>query len=198
MEGVDGLRIALSVDLGSWEVEDEVAANTCAAGEALIEAGAKVDEVAIPWNLELLMDTARRHFASIFGADIAGAADAFPDLVNDYVRAWAGRSARADGGAGLVPQGSVSRGGGLGPIGQLFETYDALICPTWAVTGIPAGDSILGQLFDAGGERPAVHVFHVDAVQHPRAVPGAGRAERIAPSNGVLTGSRSSPAPTTM
>ena len=43
-----GMRIALSVDLGSWEVDDEVAANTRAAGEALVEAGAKVDEVADP------------------------------------------------------------------------------------------------------------------------------------------------------
>ena len=65
------------------------------------------------------------------------------------------------------------------PIGQLFETYDALICPTWAVTGIPAGDSILGHdLRGRRAERPAVHVLHVDAVQHPGAVPGARRAER--------------------
>jgi Asp-tRNA(Asn)/Glu-tRNA(Gln) amidotransferase A subunit family amidase len=38
------------------------------------------------------------------------------------------------------------------PIGELFERFDALICPTWAVTGIPAGDSILGKLFPDGGD----------------------------------------------
>ena len=36
------------------------------------------------------------------------------------------------------------------PIGRLFETYDALIRPTWAVTGIAAGDPILGTLFEDG------------------------------------------------
>src|SRR4029078_12246213 len=48
LEGIDGLRIGLSIDLGSWDVEDEVAANTRAVGDALIDAGAKVDEVEVP------------------------------------------------------------------------------------------------------------------------------------------------------
>src|SRR5439155_543904 len=44
-EGVEGLRVALSVDLGSWPVDPEVRANTLAVGDALRAAGATVDEV---------------------------------------------------------------------------------------------------------------------------------------------------------
>jgi Asp-tRNA(Asn)/Glu-tRNA(Gln) amidotransferase A subunit family amidase len=75
------------------------------------------------------------------------------------------------------------------PIGQLFETYDALLCPTWAVTGIPAGDSILGQLFDGGGGNDRQFMcfmstpFNILAPCPVLAVPSG-----IAPSNGVPTG----------
>ncbi|HYZ82573.1 MAG TPA: amidase, partial [Solirubrobacteraceae bacterium] len=45
MPGVEGLRIAVSPDLGDWPVEDDVRANTLAVGEALRQAGATVEEV---------------------------------------------------------------------------------------------------------------------------------------------------------
>jgi len=189
LDAIDGMRIALSVDLGSWDIHEEVAANTRAAGESLIEAGAKVDEVEIPWNLELLMDTARRHFASIFGAEIAGAADAFPDLVNDYVHAWADEARALMAEPGSFLRGLNQEAEVWAPIGQLFETYDALVCPTWAVPGIAAGDSILGQLFDAGGGNDRQFTcfmttpFNILAPCPVLAVPSG-----IAPSNGVPTG----------
>ena len=43
--GVAGLRIAVSVDLGSWDVEADVKRNTLRAAEALRAAGATVEEV---------------------------------------------------------------------------------------------------------------------------------------------------------
>jgi hypothetical protein len=36
-------------------------------------------------------------------------------------------------------------------LGRLFERFDALIGPTWAVPGIPAGESYLGTLWEGGG-----------------------------------------------
>jgi aspartyl-tRNA(Asn)/glutamyl-tRNA(Gln) amidotransferase subunit A len=135
------------------------------------------------------MDTARRHFASIFGAEISSAAEAFPDQVNDYVIAWAdeARTLMAEPGAflrGLHQEHEVWM-----PIGQLFETFDALICPTWAVTGIPAGDSVLGRLFEGGGDNDRQFTyfmttpFNVLAPCPVLAVPSG-----IAASNGVPTG----------
>ena len=189
LEGVDGVRIGLSVDLGSWDVAGEVAANTHAAADALVDAGAKVDEVDIPWTLELVMDTARRHFASIFGADIGRAARDFPELVNDYVIAWAdeARALMAEPGAFL--KGLYQEHEMWMPVAQLFETYDALICPTWAVTGIPAGDSVVGSIFEGGGgnDRQFTYFmttpFNILSPCPVLAVPSG-----IAPANGVPTG----------
>jgi Asp-tRNA(Asn)/Glu-tRNA(Gln) amidotransferase A subunit family amidase len=189
LEGIDGMRIALSIDLGSWDIAEEVQANTRAAGEALIDAGAKVDEVEIPWNLDLVMDTARRHFASIFGAEISRAADEFPDLVNDYVHAWADEARRVMAEPGAFLRGLYQEHELWMPVGQLFETYDALICPTWAVTGIQAGDSILGTVFEGGGDNDRQFTcfmttpFNVLAPCPVLAVPSG-----IAASNGVPTG----------
>ena len=45
LDGIEGMRVAYSVDLGDWPVDADVVANTRAAAEALREAGAIVDEV---------------------------------------------------------------------------------------------------------------------------------------------------------
>ena len=150
-DGVEGMKIALSPDLGAWSVEDEVTSNTRAAARALEEAGAVVDEVQIPWTLDVIMATCRRHFGAIFGAEIAEAVAANGDLLCDYTLAWAEEAAAF----AAEPRGFLRGLEGeqrlWEPIGRLFETYAALVCPTWAVTGIPAGDSILGTLFEGGG-----------------------------------------------
>jgi Asp-tRNA(Asn)/Glu-tRNA(Gln) amidotransferase A subunit family amidase len=189
LEGIDGLQIALCVDLGAWNVDDEVAANTRAVGEALVGAGAKVHEVDIPWDLEMLMDTARRHYAAIFGAEIASAAAEFPDLVNDYVLAWAEEAGRLMSEPGSYLQGLRQEAEVWAPMGQLFETYDALICPSWAVTGIPAGDSFLGTLFDGGGDNDRQFTcFMTTPFNMLSPCPVLAVPSGIAASNGVPTG----------
>ena len=51
LEPVAGLRIALSPDLGCFDVDPDVAANTRAAADRLRDAGAVVTEVSLPWDL---------------------------------------------------------------------------------------------------------------------------------------------------
>ena len=189
LEGIEGMRIALSIDLGSWDVDEEVAANTRAAADALREAGATVDEVEIPWTLERLMSAARRHFAAIFGAYISEVCDAAPDLVNDYSVAWADDVRTLMDEPGAFLRGLELEGELWAPLGRLFETYDALVCPTWAVTGVPAGDSMIGQLFEDGGPNDRQFTcwmttpFNLFAMCPVLAVPSG-----VAASNGVPTG----------
>lgn len=151
LKGIAGWRIGLSVDLGCWEVDPEVQENTRAVGAALEAAGAVVDEVAIPWQLDHVIATARRHFASIFGAEIGGAADAFGDQLNDYALAWAEEARMYMSEPRSFLTGLEGEQAMWEPIGKLFRRYRAIVCPTWAVTGIPAGDSFLGTLFEGGG-----------------------------------------------
>jgi Asp-tRNA(Asn)/Glu-tRNA(Gln) amidotransferase A subunit family amidase len=188
-EGVEGLRVALSVGLGAWEVDEEVAANTRAAAAALEDAGAIVEEVELPWSLEELMAVARAHFAMIFGAQISELVAAAPDLVNDYLEAWAVESAAVAERRGAFLHGLEGEQRVWEPLGRLFETYDALVCSTWASTGIPAGDSIMGTLFEGGGpnDRQFLHFmttpFNILSPCPVLAVPSG-----IAASNGVPTG----------
>jgi aspartyl-tRNA(Asn)/glutamyl-tRNA(Gln) amidotransferase subunit A len=110
-----------------------------------------VDEVEIPWEFEQVVGTARRHFATIFGAEISSAAEAFGDQLNDYSHAWAeeARMHREDPRSYLT--GLEGEQAMWEPLGRLFRRYRAIVCPTWAVTGIPAGDSFLGTIYDWGG-----------------------------------------------
>jgi Asp-tRNA(Asn)/Glu-tRNA(Gln) amidotransferase A subunit family amidase len=188
-EGIEGMRIALSVDLGAWDVDEEVAANTRAAGAALEQAGAIVEEVALPWTLEEFQRVARAHFASIFGAAIGELVAAFPELVNDYLEAWAIESTAAATNPNSFLHGLEGEQRLWEPVGQLFETYDALICSTWAVTGIPAGDSILGTIFPDGGPNDRQFTCFMTTpwnVLSP--CPVLAVPSGIAPSNGVPTG----------
>jgi aspartyl-tRNA(Asn)/glutamyl-tRNA(Gln) amidotransferase subunit A len=151
LDGVEGIRIALSTDLGAWDVDEEIRTNTRAVGAALEEAGASVEEVTIPWELPEIMAVSRRHFGAIFGAQIAEAASEFGDLLCDYSLAWAEEAAAFAAEPGGFLRGLEGEQRIWEPIGKLFETFDALIGPTWAVPGIPAGDSLLGTLFEGGG-----------------------------------------------
>jgi amidase len=99
---VEGMRIALSVDLGDWPVDPEVAANTRAVGEALRSAGAIVDEV----DLHVPHDDVRRataiHFHMAFGAYIGAECAAHPEETTAYaadMARWA--SEYSDGGTFL-------------------------------------------------------------------------------------------------
>ncbi len=189
LEGIEGMRIALSIDLGSWEIDEDVAANTRAAAEALEAAGAIVEEVKLPWSLDRLMSAARRHFAAIFGTYIAEVCDAAPDVVTDYAMAWADDVRSLIGEPGAFLHGLDMEGELWMPLGELYETYEALICPTWAVAGIPAGDSLIGQLFEDGGPNDRQFTcfmttpFNVFSACPVLAVPSG-----VAPSNGVPTG----------
>jgi Asp-tRNA(Asn)/Glu-tRNA(Gln) amidotransferase A subunit family amidase len=189
LDGIEGMRIALCPDLSSWELDDEVERNTRAAASALEDAGAKIDEVELPWSLEKIMYAARRHYASIFGAHIAEVCDAYPQLVCDYSIAWADdvRNLIAEPGAvllGLEMEGELWR-----PLGEIFETHDAFVCSTWATTGLPAGDSVLGQVFDDGGPNDRQFLsFMTTPFNMFSACPVLAVPSGVAPSNGVPTG----------
>lgn len=151
LKGIEGWRIGLSVDLGCWKVDPEVDANTRAAAAALEQAGAIVEEVAIPWEFEHVLATARRHFAAIFGAEISAAVDEHGELLNDYAHAWAEEARMYMSEPRSFLAGLEGEQAMWEPVGKLLQRYRAIVCPTWAVTGITAGDSYLGTLFDGGG-----------------------------------------------
>jgi Asp-tRNA(Asn)/Glu-tRNA(Gln) amidotransferase A subunit family amidase len=136
LEPVSGLRIAYCPDLGCYQVDEDVAANTRAAADRLREAGATVTEVTLPWQLEQIEQAARIHFGVIFGASMQEIYDQHGDDLTSYARRFvtdAAQVSKADFVTGLELEARI-----YAPLGMLLEEFDALICPTFAVPALPA------------------------------------------------------------
>ena len=162
---IDGLRVAVSVDLGDWPVDPEVAANTLQTAAALRSAGAIVDEVDLAVPAALVLRAASIHFNLIFAAMVDAEIAAHGDLMCDYALDFASREPRP----GCRAQGcststacwprSTSRSA------PLLEQYDVLVCPTIGTRGLVAGDSYVGHGLTVGGVE-LEHYF--DSIMTPR------------------------------
>jgi aspartyl-tRNA(Asn)/glutamyl-tRNA(Gln) amidotransferase subunit A len=133
---VSGLRIAVSADLGCYEVDDDVAANTLAAADRLRDAGATVQEVTLPWQLATINRAARIHFGMIFGPSIREIHRKHEADLTSYARRFMAESeqvSKDDFVDGLALEAEI-----YAPLGELLEEYDALVCPTFAVPALPA------------------------------------------------------------
>jgi Asp-tRNA(Asn)/Glu-tRNA(Gln) amidotransferase A subunit family amidase len=150
---VDGLRIAFSPDLGCYNVDADVAANTRAAADRLREAGATVEEVSLPWDLEMIERAARIHFGMIFGPSMREIYEQHADELTSYTRHFVADAAaisKDDMVTGLELEGRI-----YAPLGALLEQYDALICPTFALPALPAEYDI-GDPVSVNGQ-PSAH-----------------------------------------
>jgi Asp-tRNA(Asn)/Glu-tRNA(Gln) amidotransferase A subunit family amidase len=147
---IDGVRIAVTCDFGSWILDPEVRANTLATAEALRSAGALVDEV----DIELSRDTVNRlasiHFMLIFAAAVDEEIGQHGDLMTDYALDFPSTAKRAAGDANLLEE-LVLQAQVCEPISDLLERYDALVCPTVTSTGLVAGESYVGKGVVVGG-----------------------------------------------
>lgn len=187
-EGIEGMRIALSLDLGDWDVDPEVRANTLAVADLLRDCGARVDLVDLHIPRAKVMRAIGIHFDSIFGAWIASMCEEHREIVTDYA-------------ASFAAVGEAGRGGTLlekleleaelwTPLGALLDSYDALVCPTAGTTGLLAGESYVERRAVVDGREQETHLtamltpmFNIASRCPVLAVP-SGRAA----SNGVPTG----------
>jgi aspartyl-tRNA(Asn)/glutamyl-tRNA(Gln) amidotransferase subunit A len=186
LEPIDGWRVALSYDLGCFDVDAEVVENTRAAADVFREAGAVVEEVDVPWRIEDIRAAAYTHWAHMFVADVIGA----PEHRDDFTAyAWAmaekysAAAERTSIHEGLEREAAISAA-----LGEILERYDVLVCPTNAVTGWIAGDDYLDGFEIAGRRHPDIddgfmtHPFNICNRSPVLSVP-SGFA-----SNGVPTG----------
>jgi aspartyl-tRNA(Asn)/glutamyl-tRNA(Gln) amidotransferase subunit A len=122
-------------------VHEDVLANTRAAADRLREAGATVEEVSLPWELDKINRAALIHFGMIFGPSVQEIFDKHGDELTSYARRFILEGAE-------IPKEDFYKGLELeariyAPLGELLEKFDALICPTFAVPALTAE-------FDAG------------------------------------------------
>ena len=136
--GIAGLRIAWSMDLGHYEVVDDVRRETRAALDALGHAGAEVVEV----GLDGLSEAIRlAHGAQEFmgASDFRQAVEEHGDIISDYVPELA-RTTQSfsadDYRRGMQLAGAVWHD----QLGPIFRDFDAFICPTVSCPEVPAAN----------------------------------------------------------
>ncbi|HET6506449.1 MAG TPA: amidase [Baekduia sp.] len=149
-EPVEGLRVAVSTDLGSWPVDPEIRANTLAVAEALRGAGALVEEVDLVVDREKVRRATAIHFHLGFGEWIGAEAAAHADTVTAYAAEFARRIAGYAAGGTLLEKHTLEAEL-YAPVGALLDRYDALICPTMATRGLVAGDDYIDTVLTVDG-----------------------------------------------
>jgi Asp-tRNA(Asn)/Glu-tRNA(Gln) amidotransferase A subunit family amidase len=131
---VEGMRLALDVDLGFYWVSPEVEAATLEAAAALADAGAVVEEVDLGWTREVL-DAWVSHWgvylAAIFGDVVPEFRDRMDPRVLELIDSGLEMSAVDFKRLEFVRTRAWRK---LAPI---LERYDALLCPTMTQTARP-------------------------------------------------------------
>jgi Asp-tRNA(Asn)/Glu-tRNA(Gln) amidotransferase A subunit family amidase len=151
LEGIEGMRIALAVQLGDYAMDPEVAENTAAAADVFRAAGAVVESVQLPWSRAQIMEVTYVHFGAIFGSEIGLGATQYPDLITPYAAAIARRSLaateRTSYADGLRLEAAI-----YAPLGELLDRYEFLVCPTVGTRGYVAGDDYVDHGIEVGGQ----------------------------------------------
>jgi Asp-tRNA(Asn)/Glu-tRNA(Gln) amidotransferase A subunit family amidase len=136
---VRGMRIAVSLDLGFFDVDDDIRANTLRAARHLRDQGAIVEEVDIAWDASIrttftvgLGFMMARGLRALVGDRRGEVSDFVLDTIDtlaDFTPEQYMASQEASGRMHHALQAAV------------FEHYDALVCPTMASNDMPAGGS---------------------------------------------------------
>ncbi len=134
-KSIEGWKIAYSIDLGFFEVDPEVRANTLAALDVLRDLGATVEEVDLGWTQEVL-DIGLAYLEHIFGASLAGLLEDHADDLTSYARLFAEKgqtSKSTDYFHTLEVAGEMYK-----TLGPILQKYNLLVCPTNALPAVPA------------------------------------------------------------
>jgi Asp-tRNA(Asn)/Glu-tRNA(Gln) amidotransferase A subunit family amidase len=127
-DGVTGLRIAYTFDVGNRVVAPEVEHHTRAALAALEAQGAVIEEVDLGWGPETVA-AARSYLDHLFGHALWREYQAHPELVCDYTKFFAERSRRST--AEDFFGAYETAGRMYSTLGPLLDRYYALVCPTF-------------------------------------------------------------------
>ena len=139
-EPIRGWKIALSMDLGYFNVDNAIQANMRDAAAAFAELGCTVDEVDVGWDFSVL-DAQTTLWESILFS-IAG--ELYPRWkyeMDRYVRVLIERGSKHS--AKRLYDTNFVRGRMYKTLGPILEDYDVLICPTTALPGLPAEHDVL-------------------------------------------------------
>jgi len=185
---VASLEVALAVTFGDYPVDPDVEQNTRAFADALREAGVKVSEIDVPITRDLVQEAALAHFGAIFGPSVTPPGEEPDPRLMPYTKHFLDLSREAFDTVGFY--GGLEREAKVqGMLGEVFASYDVLICPTLGSVGFLAGDNYVDHGVTVDGvdlpmylEGAFTPIFNICS-RHPVVNVPSGRA-----SNGVPTG----------
>ncbi len=134
-KGIEGWRIAFSMDLGFYEVDREVAANTRRALDVFRSLGAEVEEVDLGWTADAFQ-AGLDYLSHIFGASLSTLLDEHADEMTSYARAFAktGRHSNAVDFLRTLEAANAM----YATLGPILEKHHLLVCPTTALPAVKA------------------------------------------------------------
>lgn len=132
---IKGWRIAYSMDLGFYNVDKDVVANTEAALDVFRSLGATVEEVKLGWTIDALK-AGVAHLYHLFGGQMAAYAKKHRKLMTPYALDFAKRGSKSTAANFLWSMEIATRM--YATLGPILEKYDVLICPTTALPAVRA------------------------------------------------------------
>ena len=133
--GVQGWKIAYSLDFGFMEIDPDVRANTLLALDIFRSLGAEVVEVELPWSWDVYKAAATHH-ATLFGAWLAEYLDERQTRLTPYALDFAKKSLH------VTPRDYLSsldvEGRIYAHFGPMMEKFQLFLCPTLALPAVQA------------------------------------------------------------
>ena len=132
---IKGWRIAYSMNLGFYNVDKDVVANTKAALEVFRALGATVEEVDLGWTIDVLK-AGVAHLNHLFGGLMAGYAKKHRKLMTPYAVDFAKHGSKSTAADFLRSMEVATRM--YATLGPILEKYNLLLCPTNALPAVRA------------------------------------------------------------
>jgi Asp-tRNA(Asn)/Glu-tRNA(Gln) amidotransferase A subunit family amidase len=187
-DGIEGWRVALCIHLGDYPIDSEVVANTYAVSDALVQAGAVVEEVEFGWKRADIMRAAWVHFGALFGLSISNEVDERYERFMPYTRAFFSTALAALQETSYL-EGLEIEAKLYAELGALLDRFEVLVCPTFSIPALVAGEDYVDTTLVVDGvqlthylEAALTPMFNIASRCPVLAVP-SGRS-----SDGVPTG----------
>ena len=150
-ESIKGMRLAFSMDLGFFEIDPTIQANTRAALDSFRDLGCIVEEVELGWNTGIL-DPYLQYWEAMAAAFLGG----------DVLRRW--HYDMDPFFVGMIERGmthmatdhykiNLVRGDMFQKLAPILKSYDALICPTLAIPAVKAEHDNADPNFSINGKK---------------------------------------------
>lgn len=140
---ITGWRIAMSLDLGSFTISEEVRRNTLAAADIFRSLGATVEEVDLGWGDEV-QQGCMDYLNHLFGGALSEMLEEHADDMTDYCRVFAEKSQSST--ARDFVRSLEIAGDTYLKFGPMMQDYDLFLCPTTAIPAVPADFDQTGTL----------------------------------------------------